>query len=79
MRKETRQMEKNFEWFMKADLSSYEGRYVAIAHEKVVASGDDPGPVYEAAKKKYPREEVLLWKVMPSGVFVFRVSRRDGH
>ena len=64
-------MDKNYEWFLRADLSSYEGRYVAIAQERVVASGDAPGPVYESAKRQVPDEEVLLWKVMPSGVFVF--------
>lgn len=71
-------MDKNYEWFLKADFTPYQGKYVAIAHEQVVASGDDPGPVYEAAKQRYPHEEVLLWKVMPSGVFVFRLSRSHG-
>ena len=64
-------MDKNFEWFIRADLSPYEGKYVAIAHERVVASGDDPGTIYEAAKVQYPEDEILLWKVMPAGVFVF--------
>ena len=72
-------MDKNVEWFSKADFTPYEGKYVAIAHERVVASGDDPGHVYEAAKKKYPDEEVLLWKVMPAGVFVFQANRSDGN
>lgn len=70
-------MDKNFEWFIRADLTPYEGKYVAIAHEQVVASGDDPGSVYEAAKKQHPNEEILLWKVMPSGVFIFQVTRRS--
>jgi hypothetical protein len=64
-------MDKNYAWFLKADLRPYEGRYVAIARERVIASGDDPGVVYEAAKRQAPDEEALLWKVMPSGVFVF--------
>ena len=71
-------MDKNYEWFLKADLTSYAGHYVAIAHERVVTSGEDPGAVYEAAKAQYPREEVLLWKVMPSGVFVFIVDATHG-
>ena len=71
-------MDKNFEWFIRADLTSYEGKYVAIAHERVVASGDDPGTIYEAAKAKYPKDEVLLWKVMPAGVFVFRIIPPHG-
>ena len=71
-------MDKNFEWFIRANLTAYEGKYVAIAHERVVASGEDPGSVYEAAQVKYPSDEVLLWKVMPAGVFVFRVVRSHG-
>ena len=62
-------MDKNYEWFLRADLSAYEGQYVAIAQERVVASGDDPGVVCETAKRQVPDEEVLLWKVMPSRRF----------
>ena len=32
-------MDKNMEWFVRANLSSYEGKYVAIAKESVVTSG----------------------------------------
>ncbi len=71
-------MDKNYEWFLRADLSDYEGKYVAIAHEHVVTSGDDSGTVYETAKQQVPDEEVLLWKVMPSGVFVFCARRLHG-
>ena len=60
------------------EVTPYAGHYVAIAHERVVASGEDPGAAYEAATAKYPREEVLLWKVMPSGVFVFVVDATHG-
>ena len=71
-------MDKNYAWFLNADLSQYAGHYVAIAHEQVAASGDDPGVVYETAKRQYPQDEVLLWKVMPSGVFVFLCCRCHG-
>ncbi len=71
-------MDKNLAWFTRADLSAYEGRYVAIAHERVVASGDDPGVVYETAKSQEPHEEILLWKVMPAGAFVFHLMLAHG-
>jgi hypothetical protein len=70
-------MDRNYKWFLKADLSRYEGQYVAIAHEQVVASGEDPGQVYETAKQRYPSDEVLLWKVIPAGTFVFLIRRRQ--
>lgn len=64
-------MDKNLEWFVKADLSRFEDEYVAIAEEKVVAHGDDPETVYVNAKNAYPDEEVVLWKVPKGDVFVF--------
>lgn len=70
-------MDKNYEWFIKADLSSYEGLYVAIAQEKVVANGEDPGKVYEQAKKQFPKEEVVLWRVPSGEAFVFILLNAD--
>lgn len=67
-------MDKNLEWFTKADLSQFEDEYIAIAEEKVVAHGDDPETVYTDAKKNYPDEEVVLWKVPRGDVFVFKMS-----
>lgn len=61
----------NYEWFLRADLTAYEGKYVAIAGESVVASGDDPGEVYERGKAARPGEEVILWKVPVGETFVF--------
>ena len=48
------QMEKSkeFEFYLKADLSKYEGKYVAIVGEKVVSSGKNALEVWEDAMKK---------------------------
>lgn len=64
-------MDKNLEWFVRADLSSYEDEYVAIAKEKVAAHGENPEKVFNQAKEKFPHEEVVLWKVPKGDVFVF--------
>lgn len=64
-------MDKNLEWFVKADLSQFEDKYVAIAEERVVTHGIDPEKVYLDAKKMYPDEEVVLWKVPKGDIFVF--------
>ncbi|MBI4401654.1 MAG: succinyl-CoA synthetase subunit alpha [Nitrospirae bacterium] len=72
-------MPKNYEWFLRADLTAYEGHYVAIANETVVASGDDPGEIYERAKALHPGAEVILWKVPIGEAFVFLVSTNLGH
>ncbi len=65
-------VDKNVDWFAQADLSPYEGEYVAIADRQVVAHGEDPGKVYEEGKKRFPGEKVILWKVMKQGFYVFQ-------
>jgi hypothetical protein len=68
-------LDKNVEWFVHADLSPYEGEYVAIASQQVAAHGKDPGEVYEEGKKRFPGEKVILWKVMKQGYYVFQAPR----
>lgn len=64
-------MGSNYEWFLRADLTAYEGKYVAIAREKVIAFGDSPGDVYERAKADCPGEEVILWRIPVGEAFVY--------
>lgn len=71
-------VDKNTEWFVQADLSPYEGEYVAIARQQVVAHGKEPGQVYEEAEKRFPDEKVILWKVMKHGYYVFGERRGRG-
>ena len=60
---------KEFELFLKTDLSKYKGKYIAIVDNKIVASGDNANKVWKMAKKKtdkiptlakIPREEALI-------------------
>lgn len=60
---------KEFEFYLKADLSKYEGKYIAIVEDKVIASGDNANQVFEEAQKKtgkiptlakVPKEEALI-------------------
>ncbi len=63
---------KEFEFYVKADLSKYQGQYVAIVGDKVVASGGNAKEVLEEAKKKtgkiptiakIPKEEALILRL----------------
>lgn len=56
-------MSKEFEFFVKTDLSRYGGKYVAIVEDEVVASGDNAKKVLEEAKKKFPDKTPLLAKI----------------
>ncbi len=66
---------KEFEFYVKADLSKYAGKYIAIVDDKVVGSGENAKTVWEEAKRKtgkiptlakIPKEEasilMIKWK-----------------
>lgn len=60
---------KEFEFYVKTDLSKYKGKYVAIVEDKVIASRENAKEVWEEAKRKtgkiptlakIPKEEALV-------------------
>ncbi len=56
-------MSKNYEWYVKADISRFAGKWIAIVDQKPVASGTDAKKVYEEAKRKFPNKKPSLAKV----------------
>ena len=48
-------LQSDYEWFLKANLARYKGKYVAIAGRKVVAAGNNAKAVYSEAIKKLPK------------------------
>ncbi len=52
--------DKNYEFYINADLSEYAGKWIAIVDGKVVASGEDPEKVYEEAEKLAGGLEISL-------------------
>lgn len=38
----------------------YSGKHIAIVDNEIVASGDDPKEVWEAARKKHPEKKPVL-------------------
>jgi len=65
---------KEFEFYVKADLSKYKGKYVAIVDDKVVASGDNAKEVWEEAKKKFPNKNPLLAKIPREDTLIFKIG-----
>lgn len=53
----------NYEWFLRADLEKFRGLYIAVVDGHVVESGKEPEEIYKKAREKYPKKEVVLWKV----------------
>ena len=58
---------KNYNFFLKADLSDYENQWVAIAKNKIVAHGRRADKVFDAAKEKAQPQDISLAKVPKKG------------
>ncbi len=54
---------KDFEWYVKADLSRYKGEYVIIKDEKVIYHGKDMNKLLQQFRKRYPNEVPKVAKV----------------
>jgi hypothetical protein len=66
-------MNETMDWFIAADLREYADKYIAIIGQRVISSGNDPEKVYNEAKAKYPKEEVILWKVPRKDLLILEV------
>lgn len=64
-------MDETFHWFIKADLSQYENKYISIVNKEVICADEDPEVAYTKAKRIYPDEEIVLWKVPRGEAFIF--------
>ena len=60
--------------FAKADLKRYEGQYVAILRDQVLAHGKDAVKVYAEARtvlsQQVPPEEIHLAQVRAPGIWI---------
>jgi len=65
---------KDYEWFVKTDLSKYAGEWIATLNQKVIAHGNDAEIVYKEAKAKFPTKKPSLAKI-PSGDTLILVVR----
>lgn len=57
-------------WLTKADLSEFEGEWVIIARESVVAHGQNLEDLYQIVDEQYPGEDRITVNVPPNGVYV---------
>ena len=64
-------MDKNYQFFMKANIDSYIGQWVAICNQKIVSHGKDVKKVFKEAKEKYPTERPLLTRVPDKETMIF--------
>ena len=62
---------KDYNSFLKLDLSMHIGDWAAICEGKIVAKGGDLKKVYEEAKKKCPNKKPLIVKVPEKETMIF--------
>ena len=53
----------DYEWSLSADLREYDGQWVAILDQRVVANGKQADTVLREVKHAHPNDEPLLLKV----------------
>ena len=56
-------MDKNYQYFMKEDMSPYLDEWVAICDEEIVTHGKDFTKVIKIVQKKYPKKVPFIAKV----------------
>lgn len=64
-------MDQNYEFFMKADLSTYIGKWIAICNKKIITIGDNPKHVFEEAKRLCQGQKLMLTKVPEKETMIF--------
>jgi hypothetical protein len=63
--------DKNYQFFMKANVDQYIGEWVAICDQRIVSHGKNVKKVFEEAKKKYPKERPLLTRIPEKETMIF--------
>lgn len=64
-------MDKNYQFYMKADINRYIGEWVAICGQKIISHGKDAKKVFFEAREKCPKERPLLTRVPDKGTMIF--------
>lgn len=64
----------NYEYFLKLDTTSYKGKWIAIAKNKVVAVDKRADVAFKQAKKKHPKTNISLAKVPREETLVLKIK-----
>ena len=64
-------MSKNYQFFLKANVSPYIGEWIAICKEKVVVHGKDVKKVFKSAREKNPEERPFLARIQNKEAMIF--------
>ena len=56
----------NYSWFLESDLTGFEGKWIAIKEEKVVASSETLKHLFKEVKNRFSTDDVSFVKVPSS-------------
>ncbi|MBR9699074.1 hypothetical protein GOV09_01295 [Candidatus Woesearchaeota archaeon] len=64
-------MADNYQFFMKSNVDSYIGQWVAVCDQEIVSHGTDVKKVFAEAKKKCPTKRPLITRVPDKATMIF--------
>jgi hypothetical protein len=64
-------MDRNYQFFMKENMSQHIGEWVAICNKQVVSHGKDVKKVFQEAKQKCPKERPLITRIPDKETMIF--------
>jgi hypothetical protein len=64
-------MQENYQFFMRTNLDSYIGKWVAICDKKIISYGKSVKDVYNEAVKKCPDKRPLITRVPEEETMIF--------
>ncbi len=62
---------RDYEWFVKADMGKYRGKYVIVKGRKVVASGTNLKELIRRFGRKYPGQTPIVTKIPKDEVLIW--------
>jgi len=69
-------IDRDYEFYLTADLQQYAGKWIATVDGKIVAYGDRADEVMKEAEKKYPDRIIALSKVPRDDLLISSISLR---
>ncbi len=67
---------RDYEWFVRADMGRYRGKYVIVKGRRVVASGTNLGELIRQFKQEHPGQSPIITKIPKDEVLILVVLRR---
>ena len=64
-------MDKNYQFYLSADVKDYIGEWIAICDAKIVSHGKDVKQVFKEAKQKCPKAKPLITRIPDKETMIF--------